>query len=114
VNVEVPSTGWTPCFRHVLREDLPGFNTLYKNRTEVTNQRRDEISRLESVRCANRGCFLAQRAKDTTDDFGLPVEVHQPFFYQPRQLQKSVQVKQLFRLESCLSSTTQRLSIGGF
>src|SRR6476620_1466623 len=86
VNVKVLSAGWTPGFCHVLREDVARLNALHEHRAKVTNQRRNEILRLESVCTANRSRFLSQRTKDTADDLGLTVKINEPFFDESCQL----------------------------
>src|SRR5688572_27709882 len=99
------SARWTTRFCHVLREDVARPNTFYENRAEVANQRRNKILRLQGI-CTTHGCrLLAQRTKNTTDHFCLPVEIHKPFFDETRQLQITIEFEMLRGFERGLRAT---------
>src|ERR1700730_10066850 len=73
VNIEIFTARRSPRLRHILRKDIARTDSLDKNRTEVTNQRRQKIVPLERVGTAYCGGFLAQRAKDTPNNFCLTI-----------------------------------------
>src|SRR6267143_6183157 len=58
VNVEIFTARGSPRLRHILRKDIARTDSLDKNRTEVTNQRRQKIVLLERVGTADRRGLL--------------------------------------------------------
>src|SRR5689334_9269136 len=90
VNVEVSAAGWSPRFCHVLREDLTRANAFYEHGAEVSNQRGDEVMRLERVSSADCRRFLVQRTKHAADDFRLAIKVHETLFDETREFQVTI------------------------
>src|SRR4051812_20500679 len=86
MNIQIAAARRSPRFGHVLREDFARANPFNEDRAQVSNQRRDEVFLIESVRTADCGRLLAQRSKHATHNFGLPVQVDEAFFNKPCQL----------------------------
>src|SRR5215207_2441924 len=106
MDVEISSAGWSARLRHVLRKDIARPNSFYENGAKISNQRRDKILRLKRVSGANGRGFLTQRAKHTTDDFRLAVEIYQSLFNQAGELQITIEIEMLLRFQCRLSGTT--------
>ena len=99
VDVQVFAAGRPPGLRHVLRKDFARANSFHKAGAEIANYRRDEIVRPQRVSRADRRRFLTQRTIDTTDHFGLTIEIDDPLFHQTRKLQVAIQLEQLLGRE---------------
>src|SRR6185312_7337305 len=111
VDIQIFSTRWAAGFRHVLRKDFARADAFYENGAEIANQRRDEILRLQCVSAADGSCFLAQRAKNTADDFRLSIEIHEPLFDEAREFQVAIEFELLLGFERRFGRATERLSV---
>src|ERR1700682_2435572 len=111
MNVQITAPRWSPGFGHVLRKDLARLDSTDEHRTQIANDRRQEILRLQRVSRAHRGSFLAQRAKHAADNFRLAIEIDQALFEQPRQLQVAIKLEHLFRLQRRFRCAGERLSL---
>jgi hypothetical protein len=67
-----------------LRKNLTRSNSFNKDSTQIANQRSNEVARLQRIGGADRRGFLAQRAKNTANNFCLPVEIYKSLFNQSR------------------------------
>src|SRR5215208_977899 len=111
MDIEVSSAGRPPRLSHVLRKDVARADPFDEHSAEISDQGRDEVLGLKSVRTADGGRLLAQRAKHTADDFGLAIEVYQTLFYQAREFQITIKLEVLLGLEGSLSRTAQWLTV---
>ena len=108
MDVEILSAGRSPGFSHVLRKNFARPNSFDEDRSQIANDRRDEIIRSKSVGRADCSRFLAQRTIDTADNFRLPVEIDDAFFDQSRQLQIAIQLEHLIGRERSVFDTRAR------
>src|SRR6185503_4465868 len=92
VDIEIATAGRSPGFGHVLRENFARSNSFHEYCAEIANQRRDEVVRLERISGAHGSSFLAERAKNASHHFRLPIEVDEPFLNQACQLQITIKL----------------------
>ena len=98
MDVQLAAVGWAVGLGHVLPQDLERLGTHHQQRTEVTNQGREDVlvaATLERIRRRDRLAFLAEGAKQPPDDLGLPVEGDQALFQRPRESQVVIDLEEL-------------------
>ena len=66
---------------------------------------------LKRVGRSNGSRLLPQGSKNTTNDFRLPVEIHQSLFDETREFQIAIKVEMLFRFERRFSRAAQRFAV---
>src|SRR5579863_3589516 len=83
--------------RHVLRHDVPGLESAYKERAYIANQGCDPISFRQGIGCAYRSGLLSQASVQAADDFVLPEKTNQQF------VERAVQPHKVVELERFLA-----------
>src|SRR4029077_8938654 len=90
---------WRRNARHVLRHDVSGFESAYKERTHIANQRRDPIAFRQGIGCAYRSSFLSQASVQATDDFVLPEKTNQEFIERAIEPHKVVELERFLAFQ---------------
>src|SRR4051794_16559007 len=101
MNVELASARRRIAFRHVLLDDLVRLGALNEHRSEISNQRRQNVAlgSVESICTPDCIGFLAERAEKSADNFGLPIQIDEPLLERARQSHIVVELEQLFSRE---------------
>ena len=93
VNVEFAATGGRVGLGHVLLQHLHGRRAFHEHRAEIADERRHDVALFEREATANRVGLLTERTKEPTHHPGLPIQVHETLFEQPRQFHPVVQLE---------------------
>src|SRR6266536_1700251 len=112
--IEIAAPRGSAGLGHILREDIARSNPFHQDRAEIADQRRNEILWLQRVGSPHRRRFLSERAKNTTHNFGLPVQIYKSLFNQPRKLEITIQIEQLIGLEGSLDCAAQWFAVKRF
>src|ERR1700719_508688 len=84
---------------HVLRHDVSGFESAYKERTYIANQRRDPITFRQGIGCGYRSSFLSQASVQATDDFVLAEKTNQEFIERAIEPHKVVELERFLAFQ---------------
>src|SRR3984893_19346963 len=78
---------------HVLRKDIPGWNTLHQQRSDIANHRRQPVLLFQRVRRAYRNRFLPLARIQPAHNFVLAEKLHHGVFHGAVQAHVVIQVQ---------------------
>ena len=95
VNVEFSTRGRALGLRHVLAQYLEGRRPLHQHRTEVADQRREDVAGLQRVGTADRIRLLPQGPEQSANHLALAVQADQPLLERAGQAHPIIEFQQL-------------------
>jgi len=101
MDVELAAASRRITLGHVLPYYLGGLCALNEHRAKIADQRRKYVALRAVERIGTPDCvgLLAQRAEQSSHDFGLAIEIHQSLFEGPGELHVVVELELLLAAE---------------
>src|SRR5690349_4669171 len=99
MDIELAAARRRIALRHVLLEYLDRCRALHEHRSEISDQRRQDVAALECVGTPDGVSFLAERPEQATDDLRLAVQRDETLLERPRQPHPVVEIENLFARE---------------